>query len=294
MRPENMRAHFLCQNFLGDEEKIENLNNIVVLIDADNTQLSKLDAVIREISTHGRIVVKRAYGNWKKETLKYWENELNRLAIKAEQQFDYATGKNATDMALVIDTMNLLHRRLYDAFVIVASDSDYTPLAINLHESGVYVMGVGEKKTPEAFRNSCDEFIFLENLAESRRRHSRRDYNNSKNEPSNRQYIANDNAKNLNANDKFVDTDVDDTDKDDEIEEIHNLLKIAFEKYQDDDGYVNLASAGSFLKRAKPDFDSRTFGFLKLPHMIRAYPDRYEMKRYPGKGTATIVAYRCR
>ena len=78
MRPENMRAHFLCQNFLGDEEKIENLNNIVVLIDADNTQLSKLDAVIREISTHGRIVVKRAYGNWKKETLKYWENELNR------------------------------------------------------------------------------------------------------------------------------------------------------------------------------------------------------------------------
>lgn len=140
---------------------MEDLRNIVLLIDADNTQLSKIESIIREISTHGRIVVKRAYGNWKKETLKNWENELKRLAIKAEQQFDYVSGKNATDMALVIDAVNLLHKKLYDAFVIVASDSDYTPLAINLHESGVYVMGVGEKKTPESFRNSCDEFVFF-------------------------------------------------------------------------------------------------------------------------------------
>ena len=146
---------------------MENLQRIALLIDADNTQLAKLEDVIQEISTHGRIVVKRAYGNWRKDTLKNWENELKRLAIKAEQQFDYVSGKNTTDMALVIDTMNLLHKGIYDAFVIVASDSDYTPLAINLHESGVYVMGVGEKKTPEAFRNSCDEFIFLENLGEN-------------------------------------------------------------------------------------------------------------------------------
>ena len=146
-------------------DNMDNLQKIVLLIDADNTQVSKIEAVIREISTHGRIVVKRAYGNWKKGMLKNWENELKRLAIKAEQQFDYVTGKNATDMALVIDTMDLLHKEVYDAFVIVASDSDYTPLAIKLHESGVYVFGVGEKKTPEAFRNACDEFIFLENLS---------------------------------------------------------------------------------------------------------------------------------
>ena len=248
--------------------------------------------MIREISTHGRIVVKRAYGNWKKDTLKNWEGELNRLAIKAEQQFDYATGKNATDMALVIDTMNLLHRRLYDAFVIVASDSDYTPLAINLHESGVYVMGVGEKKTPEAFRNSCDEFIFLENLADSRRR--RRTAPVSRDRDNNVRERDDYDGDKERSNKYLADAEsVMDSDKDDEIEEIHNLLKIAFEKYQDDDGYVNLASAGSFLKRAKPDFDSRTFGYLKLPSMIKAYPDRYEMKRYPGKGTATIVAYRC-
>ena len=143
---------------------MKNLERIVMVIDADNTQLSKLEAVIQEVSAKGRIVVKRAYGNWRKENLKNWEEELKRLAIKAEQQFDYVSGKNATDMALVIDTLDLLHNELYDAFVIVASDSDYTPLAIRLHESGVYVMGVGEKTTPVAFRNACDEFVFLENL----------------------------------------------------------------------------------------------------------------------------------
>ena len=90
---------------------MKNLKNIAMLIDADNTQLSKLESVIQEISANGRIVVKRAYGNWRKGSLKNWENELKRLAIKAEQQFDYVAGKNATDMALVIDTLDLLHWR---------------------------------------------------------------------------------------------------------------------------------------------------------------------------------------
>ena len=143
---------------------MENLQKIAMLIDADNTQLAKLESVIQEVNTLGRIVVKRAYGNRKKDALKRWEGEIKRLAIKPEQQFDYVSGKNATDMALVIDTIELLHRDIYDAFVIVASDSDYTPLAIHLREQGVHVVGVGEKKTPEAFRKSCDEFIYLENL----------------------------------------------------------------------------------------------------------------------------------
>ena len=140
---------------------MEKLTNIVLLIDADNTRLAKLEDVIREISSRGRIVVKRAYGNWKKDTLKFWENDLKRLAIKAEQQFDYAVHKNATDIALVVDAMQLLNRSVYDAFVIVSSDSDFTPLVIALRESGAYVMGVGEAQTPVSFRYSCDEFIFL-------------------------------------------------------------------------------------------------------------------------------------
>ena len=214
---------------------MENLQRIVMLIDADNTQIGKLEDVIGEISTHGRIVVKRAYGNWRKDILKNWEKELKRLAIKPEQQFDYVNGKNATDMALVIDTMNLLHKDIYDCFVIVASDSDYTPLAINLHESGVYVIGVGEKKTPEAFRNSCDEFIFLENLG----RTNELKLPIPKEDDDEEEYYE--------------------TEEDDDIEKIHNLLKIAWDKYQDDEGYVNVSSAGQFIKRVRPDFDVRTF-----------------------------------
>lgn len=250
---------------------MEHLQKIAVLIDADNTQLSKLEAMLREISTYGRIVVKRAYGNWKKDVLKRWEDELKRLAIKAEQQFDYVVGKNATDMALVISAVDLLHTGVYDAFVLVSSDSDYTPLAIRLHESGVYVIGVGENKTPEAFRNSCDDFIFLENLSGAAAKVKETEEFPtlsfvSQGTKEAGQALAN-------------------------IDEIHDLLALACEKYQDADGFAYVSSAGDFIKRAKPDFDSRTYGYAKLTDLLSAYPKRYKMKRSPGKGTT--IAYKC-
>ena len=225
---------------------MNNLQKIAVVIDADNTQISKIADVLREVSTRGRIVVKRAYGNWRKDSLKNWEVEIKRLAIKAEQQFDYVTGKNATDMALVIDTIELLYSNIYDAFVIVSSDSDYTPLAIKLHESGVYVMGVGEKKTPESFRNACDEFLFLENISTV-------------------------------VEEELPTSPVSDAGEKNDIASIHNLLKKAWEAFQDEDGYTNVANAGNFIKRTKPDFDCRTYGFTKLSELLRAYPDRYEV-----------------
>ncbi len=235
---------------------MDNLKGIALLIDADNTQLSKIEAVIREVSAYGRIVVKRAYGNWKKQSLGNWEDELKRLAIRAQQQFDYVSGKNTTDMALTIDAMRLLHSGGYDAFVIVSSDSDFTPLAITLHESGAYIMGVGAKQTPEPFRNSCDEFIFLENLD---------------NEP----------AEEKNA-------------QPDDIKQIHSLLKSASKRLQDDDGWVQVGDVGNFIKRAKPDFDVRTYGYPKLSKLISAFPDRYEMKRVEEKDHSIVLSYRCR
>lgn len=241
------------------------LEKIAVLIDADNTQLKKLELVVQEISTRGRIVVKRAYGNWKKDTLKNWEDEIKRLAIKAEQQFDYVTGKNATDMALVIDAIELLNSKIYDAFVIVSSDSDYTPLSIKLHESGIYVIGVGEQHTPESFRNSCDEFVYLENLAEEQ--------------------VVDDQPPAAT------------TAKDEQpinLKQLHMLLKKAWEAYQDDDEYVNISSAGSYIKRTKPDFDVRTYGYSKLTTLIKAFPDRYDVKKYKGKGVVNIIAYKCK
>ena len=243
---------------------MNDLQKIAVVIDADNTQISKIGDVLSEISTRGRIVVKRAYGNWRKESLKNWEVEIKRLAIKAEQQFDYVTGKNATDMALVIDTIELLYSNIYDAFVIVSSDSDYTPLAIKLHESGVYVMGVGEKKTPESFRNACDEFLFLENISPA-----------TEAEP-----LAPTVADIEKAHDALG-----------HIDSIHNLLRKACEAYQDEDGYTNIANAGHFIKRTKPDFDCRTYGYTKLSELLRAYPDKYEIIK--GGKHAGALMYKC-
>lgn len=244
---------------------MNDLKKIAVVIDADNTQLSKISDVLREISTRGRIVVKRAYGNWRKQSLKNWETEIKRLAIKAEQQFDYVAGKNATDMALVIDTIELLYSNIYDAFVIVSSDSDYTPLAVKLHESGLYVMGVGEKKSPESFRNACDEFLYLENISA----------------PAPQPPV-----------DVEEPVQKDSRESHDSLLEIHRLLEKAFDTYQDDDEYVNAAAAGDFIRRAKPDFDCRTYGYTKLTQLLAAFPKRYALKRLQGKGT-TIVAYRC-
>lgn len=236
---------------------MKQLENIAVVIDADNTCVSKIGDVLRDISARGRIVVRRAYGNWRKDSLRNWEPELKRLAIKAEQQFDYVSGKNATDMALVIDTIELLYQRLYDAFVIVSSDSDYTPLAIKLRESGVYVMGVGEKKTPESFRNSCDEFLFLENIVPS----APQVESQSASAP-------------------------------DDIEQIHSLLRSAFQLYQEDDGFADVSSAGNFIKRAKPEFDSRTYGYDKLSHLLEAFPEKYALQRVQ-VNTTVVVTYRC-
>jgi len=264
---------------------MENLQKIAMLIDADNTQLAKLEAVIQEVNALGRIVVKRAYGNWKKEALKRWESEIKRLAIKPEQQFDYVSGKNATDMALVIDTIELLHRDLYDAFVIVASDSDYTPLAIHLREQGVQVIGVGEKKTPDAFRKSCDEFIYLENLdapvvsAPAPAQGTTRSESKSggKSKRSSRQTKAEAEA----------------VAKAEDINEIHKLLRTAWNKFQDEDGYAYVSSAGKFLKRAKPDFDARTYGYAKLSLLIMAFPKRYKTKKEVGKAAGAILSYQC-
>lgn len=250
-------------------DKSESLENIAVLIDADNAQLSKLSLILEELSTYGRIVVKRAYGNWKAPSLKKWEETLKALAIKPEQQFAYTTGKNATDLSLAISAMDLLHTNLYDAFALVSSDSDFTPLAIRLREACVYVFGVGEEKTPLPFRNACDNFILTQNLG---------DEDKSKAVPP-------EEAKPAKKPEKI--------EPQPDIRAIHGHLKTASERYQDADGWVNISSAGGYLKRVMPDFDSKTYGFSKLTDLIKAFPKKYETKTYPGKGTVTIFSYRC-
>ena len=138
---------------------LDDHKKIAVLIDADNAQHSKLKPIIDELSSHGHIVVKRAYGDWSSEYLKNWKTALNELAIQPIQQFAYTTGKNSTDASMIIDAMDLLYSNKFDAFALVSSDSDFTKLASRLRESEILVFGVGERKTPISFRNACDNFI---------------------------------------------------------------------------------------------------------------------------------------
>ena len=182
---------------------------------------------------------------------------------------------------MVIDAMDLLHTGMYDAVALVSSDSDFTPLAVRLRESGMYVIGVGEKKTPEAFCNACDDFIYLEYLKSS--------------EPKKQKKTDKKSQKSTKKQDSAVADSFDERDSDaPDIDEIHTLLRIAYEKYQDDDGFINVSSAGTYIKRVKPEFNTYLYGFQKLSDLIRAFPERYEIKRYPTNGNAGVVMYRCR
>lgn len=244
---------------------LDDQKKIAVLIDADNSQYAKIKIILDEISKHGHVITKRAYGDWSSEYLKNWKTILNELAIQPIQQFAYTSGKNSTDSSLIIDAMDLLYTNKYDAFAIISSDSDFTKLASRLRESEMYVFGVGEKKTPVSFRNSCDDFILSENLGEP--------------------LISGVTDEQLHAE---VLT------KAEEIpQEIIDALLAGWLQYKEDDGedWANVAPVGGLLKRLKPDFDPRTYGATKIPELI-AKIDTFEMTKFKGKGIVNIVAFR--
>lgn len=143
---------------------MERKPRVALLIDADNSPASKIDLILNELSTFGETNIRRAYGNWKKQELKGWENVLHEHAIRPMQQFDYTKGKNASDMAMVIDALELLYTDQPDAFGIVSSDADFTPLVMHLRAKGAAVYGFGAQKTPEPFVNACSRFLFLDKL----------------------------------------------------------------------------------------------------------------------------------
>ncbi len=246
---------------------LDSHKKIAVLIDADNAQHSKVKAILDEISAQGHIVIKRAYGDWSSDYLKNWKQTLNELAIQPIQQFAYTTGKNSTDASMIIDAMDLLYSQKFDAFALVSSDSDFTKLSSRLRESEIFVFGVGEKKTPISFRNACDDFIFTENIGIEEKTLTA-------------EVVQNGDAALLS--------------KENTISELIPLLRKAWEQYQDEDGWANVAASGSFVKRSKPDFDPRSYGATKITEIIASLSNEFEMKKYKGKGTGNIVAYKAK
>ena len=230
---------------------------LAVLIDADNSSLNSIQFVLEEVAKYGIASVKRVYGDWSTDTLKNWRDILLPNAITPVQQFAYTKGKDAIDMILIIDAMDLLYSNALDGFCIVSSDSDFTPLASRIRESGLTVFGFGRNKTPEAFVKACDKFIYVENL-EAEEKEEIKQVNGIKNKELTQEPIK-----------------VDVSDKQDIVKPSQidratlNLIYKAVKDNSDESGWANLSIVGSYLTAVKPDFDSRNYGRAKLSGLIK-------------------------
>ncbi len=216
---------------------------LAVLIDGDNIPSAYVKEMMEEIAKYGNPTIKRIYGDWTKPNLSKWKNMLLENAITPIQQYGYTTGKNATDSAMIIDAMDILYSLKVDGFCLVSSDSDFTRLATRLREAGMYVIGIGEKKTPEPFIVACDKFIYIEILKRA--------------------------TKKTTSKEKTVAS----TKKDD-IEKITpkviHLIASTISDLADEDGWAFLGDVGSLLQKKQPNFDSRNYGYEKLTPLISA------------------------
>ena len=216
-------------------------SKLAVLIDADNAQPSLAEGLLAEVAKYGTAHVKRAYGDWTSPQLRGWKDQLLTQSIQPIQQFGYTSGKNATDSAMIIDAMDLLYTNRFDGFCIVSSDSDFTRLAGRIRESGLFVYGFGERKTPTPFVAACDKFIYTDVLASSA---------STETEAAPKQRSS----KELRGDTRLV-----------------NLLRNAIEATSDDDtGWAQLSRVGQNINKRAPEFDSRNYGYAKLSGLIGA------------------------
>ncbi len=221
---------------------------IAVLIDADNTSPKLIKEMFEELAGYGTITVKRAYGDWTNHHLAGWKEHLLGNAISPQQQFAYTAGKNATDSALIIDAMDLLYSGNVEGFAIVSSDSDFTPLATRLRESGKRVIGVGQRKTPKAFVEACEKFVFLEVL----------------------QGLGSA-AEAAEAAESTGSSGAPEPSGPEQPRAIQSVLTKALNKVDsDDDDWASLSALGNHLNRTDPSFDARSYGHAKLSDLVKA------------------------
>lgn len=220
------------------------LNNIALLIDADNASADGIDPVLTVLAELGKVNIRRAYGNWAKGGLNKWDRITHRFGIQPIQQFDLTKGKNATDMAMTIDAMDLLYRGKVDGFGIMSSDSDFTPLVSRLRQDGISVYGFGNAKAPEPFRTACTRFIDVEQLILTA--------------------AAKDNAPR-------PATPV--------SPEVIALLHAALDaSARDELGFARLGQVGQIAAN-RSSFDARSMGFKRLVDLVRAAEDEFEIEQ---------------
>lgn len=246
---------------------------LAVLIDADNAQAAVIEGLLAEIARFGEATVKRIYGDFTAPTSASWKKVLQKYAIKPVQQFAYTTGKNATDSTLIIDAMDLLYTRKFDGFCLITSDSDFTGLAMRLREEGLTVLGFGEKKTPEAFRNACHKFLFTEVLRPS-----------ATNEPTAQPQKAENDQKTPQSQSPAETAEV-------KQEFPKKFVLAALEQSSDDAGWAHLGTFGSYLTKLQPDFDSRIYGYKKLSDLVKDKTEFFITEERQAPGSTQKVLY---
>jgi uncharacterized LabA/DUF88 family protein len=239
-------------------------SKLAVLIDADNAQPSLAEGLLAEVAKYGTAHVKRAYGDWTSPQLRGWKDQLLTQSIQPIQQFGYTSGKNATDSAMIIDAMDLLYTNRFDGFCIVSSDSDFTRLAGRIRESGLFVYGFGERKTPTPFVAACDKFVYTDVLAE-------RDDGPEKTDDAPHRMTT----QELRQDSRLL-----------------NLLREATAAAADDTGWAGLGAVGSLVSKRAPEFDSRNYGYAKLSGLIAAIGLFDAEERQVGNGKHIYVRSR--
>ncbi|SDW12841.1 NYN domain-containing protein [Aequorivita viscosa] len=232
---------------------------LAVLIDADNVPYAYVKEMLDEIAKYGNPTIKRIYADWTKPTVSGWKNILLENAITPIQQYSYTSGKNSSDSALIIDAMDLLYSGKVDGFCIVSSDSDFTRLATRLREASMFVIGIGERKTPRPFITACDKFIYIEILKKEKETDAYEKLSSQKK------------TKSKTSSDTKID------------KELINLIKDSIEEISDDSGWAFLGTLGSFIIKKRTDFDPRNYGFQKLYPLIKSI-NKFEIEeRETGK-----------
>jgi uncharacterized LabA/DUF88 family protein len=217
---------------------MDKINRIALLVDGDNAQPRLLNLVLEEASKYGKVTIRRVYGDWTTPHMNSWKAQLNEMAFNPIQKFSYTSGKNSTDSALIIDAMDILHDNLVDGFCIVSSDSDYTGLAKRIREDGIFVMGIGEEKTPNAFVKSCEIFTYVENLEPKIEK------------PEKKEVHKKEQAK--------IDT---------------RLINRAFDMSISETNDAYISTLGINLRKLDPSFDPRTYGFKTLTQLFSKLKD---------------------
>ncbi|MCR6625726.1 NYN domain-containing protein [Pseudoxanthomonas japonensis] len=255
---------------------------LAVLIDADNAQPAVIEGLLAETAKYGVASVKRIYGDFTSTRMTQWKQALLKHSINPVQQFAYTSGKNATDSSLIIDAMDLMYTRRFDGVCLVSSDSDFTRLAQRLREEGLTVYGFGERKTPDAFVQACDKFIYVEVL---RSEASASGVPPSPPKPAKpARKTTKSAAKKPAGQAEPTAAPVAEAGKQESLP--LRLIRQAIEEASDDQGWAFLGAVGSYLNKVRPDFDSRLYGHKKLSDLLKAHPRHFTVEERAGEGGA--------